>query len=96
MLSLINLVLATPLGEGTYSETSDEQNIPNFDMATILKMKTIFDQINKKDDPRSNLLLSLKPYLKDSRKDKVEQYVQLFNMSKVLDIFNNTSHGGAK
>ena len=33
-----------------------------------MKMKTIIDKMNTKDDPRSNLLQSLKPYLKDSRK----------------------------
>lgn len=57
------------------------------DFETIMKMKTIIDKINTKDDPRSNLLQSLKPYLKDSRKSKVDQYIQLMNMSKVMDVF---------
>lgn len=82
--------------DSTINDSENSSQIPNFDMNTILKMKSIFDQMNKKDDPRSNLLLSLKPYLKESRKNKVEQYVQLFNMSKVLDIFNNSSSGGAQ
>ena len=46
------------------------------------------------NDPRANLLLSLKPYLKDSRKDKVDQYIKLFGMSKVMELFN--SSGGEK
>ena len=50
-------------------------------------MKTIIDKMNTKDDPRANLLQSLKPYLKDSRKSKVDQYIQLMNMSKVMDVF---------
>lgn len=57
------------------------------DFETIMKMKTIIDKMNTKDDPRSNLLQSLKPYLKDSRKSKVDQYIQLMNMSKVMDMF---------
>ena len=57
------------------------------DFETILKMKSIIDKINTKDDPRSNLLQSLKPYLKDSRKSKVDQYIQLINMSKVMEVF---------
>lgn len=57
------------------------------DFETIMKMKTIIDKINTKDDPRSNLLQSLKPYLKDSRKSKIDQYIQLMNMSKVMDVF---------
>ena len=57
------------------------------DFETIMKMKTIIDKMNTKDDPRSNLLQSLKPYLKDSRKSKIDQYIQLMNMSKVMDVF---------
>ena len=59
------------------------------DMNTLLKMKMIMDKMKpNKSDPRSQLLLSLKPYLKETRKSKVDQYIQLFNMSKVLEVFN--------
>ena len=52
-------------------------------------MKNVFDKMNNtKDDPRANLLLSLKPYLKESRKEKVEQYVKLFSMGKIIEVFN--------
>lgn len=43
---------------------------------------------NNKDDPRANLLLSLKPYLKKDRKEKVDQYVKIFGMSKIIDVIN--------
>ena len=59
---------------------------PNLDFDTIFKMKSIFEKMNSTEDPRANLLRSLKPYLKESRKSKVDQYIQLFNMTKVLDI----------
>lgn len=62
-------------------------NLNNIDIETMLKMKSIIDKMNTKDDPRSSLLMSLKPYLKDSRKGKVDQYIQLLNMSKVMDVF---------
>ena len=52
-----------------------------------MRMKTIIDKMNTKNDPRSNLLLSLKPYLNDSRKSKIDQYINLMNMSKVLEVF---------
>jgi len=62
----------------------------NIDIDTMIKMKNIIEKMNsKKDDPRSNLLLSLKPYLKESRKNKVEQYVKFLNMSSVIDLFGN-------
>ena len=59
----------------------------NLDFDTIMKMKSIIDKMNIKDDPRSNLLESLKPYLKESRKNKVDQYIQLMNISRVMEVF---------
>jgi len=69
--------------ENNNSSTSNN----GIDFDTILRMKSIIDKMNVKDDPRSNLLQSLKPYLKESRQSKVDQYIQLMNMSKVLEVF---------
>lgn len=68
----------------SHNETS---SFPEFDMATILKMKKIMDSMkSNSDDPRANLLKSLKPYLKESRKEKVDQYIQIFGMGKIFEI----------
>lgn len=73
------------------SESSDSSSsASSIDFETILKMKSIMEKLNNTNDPRSNLLLSLKPYLKESRKEKVDQYIKLFGMSKVLEVFNNS------
>lgn len=74
------------------SETINNSNTSNteFDINTILKMKKIMDSMNSnKDDPRANLLLSLKPYLKESRRKKVDQYVQFFGLGKAFEIINS-------
>ena len=62
----------------------------DFDMNTILKMQKIMNSMNndKQNDYRTNLLMSLKPYLKESRKNKVDQYVQLMKMGKIFEIMN--------
>ena len=65
-------------------------------MNTILKMKTIIEKMNAKDNPSSNLLLSLKPYLKESRKSKVDQYATLLKMGNLMDIFGNPGGGKQK
>ena len=52
-------------------------------------MKSIIEAINTKDDPRANLLYSLKPYLRESRKSKLDQYVNLLNMTKIAEIMKN-------
>lgn len=77
-------------------EKSDNNSTPNIDIDTILKFRNVFEKMNSKDDPRSKLLLALKPYLKESRKEKLDQYIQLFNISKVIDIFGLASGGDAK
>lgn len=68
-------------------KSSSNQSNNHIDFETILKMKSVMDKLNNSNDPRSNLLLSLKPYLKDSRKEKLDQYIQLLNISRVLDSF---------
>lgn len=73
----------------TDSNNSSNSDFPDFDIGTMLKMKSIMDSMNKpQNDPRANLLKSLKPYLKSSRKDKVDQYIKLFSMGKVFEAMN--------
>lgn len=76
------------------NSSSDSSNSDNnsfdIDINTMLKLKQIMESLNSKNpDPRTNLLLSLKPYLKERRKQKVDQYIKLFNMEKVLETFNS-------
>ena len=79
------------------SSTDSKANATsNIDMNTILKMKTIIEKMNAKDNPSSNLLLSLKPYLKESRKSKVDQYATLLKMGNLMDIFGNMGGGKQK
>ena len=81
--------------DDTYNNNSSFNGVNNIDIETIIKMKSIIDKMNTKDDPRSNLLKSLKPYLNDNRKSKVDQYIGLMNMSKVMDVFP-FMNGGVK
>lgn len=69
------------------TNTTNNSGFGNIDFETIMKMKSIIDKMNIKDDPRSNLLESLKPYLKESRREKVDQYIQLMNISRVMEVF---------
>lgn len=64
-------------------------NFNNIDMNTFLKMKSVMEQMNSNNDPRSNLLNSLKPYLRDSRKAKVDQYANLLNFAKIAELLKN-------
>lgn len=79
----------------TYQSNSSERpnlNFNNIDMNTILKMKSIMDNMNKGNDHRSNLLYSLKPYLRDSRKEKIDQYANLLNFAQIAELFKKDNN----
>ena len=73
------------------SNTKNKKNFDfsQIDMNTILKMKSVMENMNNSDDPRSNLLYSLKPYLRQTKQEKLDQYVNLLNFSKVAEILKN-------
>ena len=73
------------------NSTSNNNNNFNLDMNTIMKTKSIMENMNNKNDPRANLLYSLKPYLRDSKKDKLDQYVNLLNVSKIAELMNKNN-----
>ena len=72
------------------SEKKSNNVIPEFDINTILKIKKIMDSLNtsNKDDPRANLLLSLKPYLNETKKDKIDNYVKFLQFAKIIEVMN--------
>ena len=74
------------------NSTSGDNPFGNIDFDTIMKFKNIMDKVNSgNNSSRTQLLLSLKPYLKESRKNKLDQCIQLANMSSLIEIFGNNS-----
>ncbi len=69
------------------SSNKDTENNSNLDFDTILKIKAIMESFNEKDDIRTNLLRSLKPYLRKSRQKKIDQYVNFFKISGITKLF---------
>ncbi len=61
------------------------------DMNTMMKMKSVMEKMNHASDPRSNLLQSLKPYLRDEKKSKLDQYANLLNMANLMELFNQNN-----
>lgn len=77
------------------SENSNSANnfdFSNIDMDTIMKFSSVFGKMkNSKNDPRANLLNSLKPYLRDEKKGKIDQYMNLLNVSKIAEIMRDNN-----
>lgn len=67
-------------------------DLSGIDMNTIMKMSSVLGKMkNSKDDPRANLLNSLKPYLRDSKKGKLDNYMNLLNVTKIAEIMKDNN-----
>ncbi|MBO4816057.1 MAG: hypothetical protein J5507_03950 [Clostridia bacterium] len=97
--NLVNNLKSNNFQDTTYKDNNSEstpsnqknlnQNVEsnsNLDIDTILKIKTIIEAFNQKNDTRANLLYSLKPYLRESRQKKVDQYVNFFKLSGITKL----------
>lgn len=72
------------------SSTSTNNGEANFDINTILKMQKIMSRISK-DDPKKNLLMSLKPFLRKTRQDKLDTYMGYLTIWNVIGMFSEGS-----
>lgn len=73
------------------STRSDSFSNPGIDMETMMKMQKIMSAMNSSsNNSGANLLRSLKPYLNPSRQAKVDEYIQLFNIEKVINLMNQS------
>ncbi len=78
--------------QNTGSNSSNNFDFSNIDMDTIMKFSSVFGKMkNSKNDPRANLLNSLKPYLRDEKKGKIDQYMNLLNVSKIAEIMKDNN-----
>ena len=66
----------------------EESDFPDFefDLDTIIKLKNIFTQINDKNNPRNKLLYSLKPFLGKEKQSKLDKYIKIANLLKIIEL----------
>ncbi len=96
MIQNFSSMMSQNKSNGSSSNHNENSNNGNFDfsqidMNTILKMKSVMEKLNTSNDPRSNLLYSLKPYLREERKGKIDQYANLLNVAKIADLFKDSN-----
>ena len=70
------------------SENNNQSDF-NIDIETLIKFKDIFQKINDNNNPRNRLLYSLKPFLKDSRRKKLDEYIKIANLLVIMNIIND-------
>lgn len=49
--------------------------------------QTLLSRLSSGGDDRSNLLMSLKPYMRESRKKSIDSAVKLLNMAQLSEFF---------
>lgn len=56
-------------------------------MEYIMKIKNIADELSHPNDARSQLLMSLKPYMRSERQRGIDNAVRILNLSKLSGLF---------
>lgn len=73
--------------ENNSNNTSNSSEIPDFiDISTILKIKNLMSKYKNANSQNVQLLMSLKPFLRKSRQEKLDKYTQ---MLKIAELFEN-------
>ena len=95
MIDNFSKMMSNNSSNSNSSETSDNSN--DFDVETLMKMKSVIEKMNHNgNDPRSNLLNSLKPYLSESRKENIDKYANMLKMANLASLFNNDFNNNKK
>ncbi len=83
-----------PDNHGSGSTDSSDSGF-DFDLEMFFKLQKIMSAMqSSKNDENARLLMSLKPFLHESRRNKVDRAVKLMNMSKVLSVIKETDSKG--
>lgn len=88
----LNSVLGSSSNGQNGTNTANPENSGqsfDFDINSILKMKNIFDKLNHQNNPRNNLLYSLKPFLREDKKEKLDQYIKISNILSIIELLSN-------
>ena len=72
------------------SLSDDNSEIADDGADYVNDMKSLIDRLgSSRSDPRANLLLSLRPYMRDERKKSIDGAVKLLNLSKLTELMRN-------
>ena len=67
-------------------------NLSGLDPSLLMKFGNMFSSATR-NDPKRNLLLSLKPFLRKTRQDRLSEYVTILTIVDAIGIFNSKGSG---
>lgn len=77
------------------AESAPPPNGDGIDFDTVMKISSVMQAMNStNDNPKTAFLQALKPFLKESRRTKLEQASKLIKIASVLKAFRQDSKGG--
>lgn len=78
-----------PSSDAEASKKSSDSSFEMPDIETIMKIKKIMECMkSNQNDPIVNLLLSLKPFLQESKKSIIDQLIKFIGFSNAIYLFN--------
>ena len=87
--SIMGLLGKLNLNSNSNTDTSNDSsfNFSNLDPALFSKLQKIVVSLGKKD-PKKDLLVSLKPFLRKSRQDKIGEYITILTIIRAFEALN--------
>ncbi len=73
------------------SEATDESILGSLNGAELGNIMSIVSKLNQKnDDPRTNLLVALKPHLSEQKREKVDTAIKILRLLELLPILKES------
>lgn len=83
-------------GESSHEQSADDDSIlGDIDVGMLLKMKDMFTS-SKGSDKNSQLLLALRPHLKDENKEKVDGAIKIMKLIALLPLIKDSGLFGGE
>lgn len=75
---------------GSFSQ-SDERQLPAVNTESLdqlMQLKSVVDGItSNRNDPRTNLLMSLKPYMRNGRQNSIDSAIKILGLTNLTKLF---------
>lgn len=84
-----NMLGSFGMGSNNTPVQNNDFGMPSSNMLnpdSFAMMRNIMETLQRHDDPRSQLLLALKPYLSSSRSAKIDKAIMLLSLGKIPSI----------
>lgn len=86
--SLLNTLNKKDTNNKNENNSNSEDSGFNIDPSILLKIQKIMSAMNS-NTPQKDLLLSLKPFLRKSRQDKMSDYLTILSVISIIESFSN-------